>query len=81
VLQPLDRREGLDALRERLEPIDALLQESQVGGGKAGLSRFAKASLKTRLYDVRACDARDCDYQKGAHAAINHDSLPCISRR
>ena len=36
VLQALDRRDGFDALRQRLEPIDALLQRGQVGVGASG---------------------------------------------
>jgi hypothetical protein len=33
VLQALDRRDRFDALRERLEPLDALLQRGEVGVG------------------------------------------------
>jgi hypothetical protein len=31
MLEPLDRRDRLDALGQRLEPIDALLQAREVG--------------------------------------------------
>ena len=36
MLEALDRRDGFDALRQRLEPIDALLQRGQVGIGASG---------------------------------------------
>jgi hypothetical protein len=70
VLQTLDRRDGFDPLSERLEPIDALLQQPRVRIGTL------QAGLETRLYDG---DARECDDQqreRARAAAINHGSAP-----
>src|SRR5262245_24525413 len=66
VLQSLDRGDRLDTLRERLEPIDALLETGEIG------VRSLKAGLETRLYDQRE---RDDQCRKRA-AAIEHGSAP-----
>ena len=57
VLQPLDRRDRFHALRQRLEPVHALLQRRQVGIGTA---------------DDRPCGAPDDDGQHRERAARDH---------
>src|SRR4030095_3399859 len=62
MLKPFDRRDGFDTLRQRLEPIDALLQRGEIG---VGVARARPERRRLRP----AHDARGCERHYGERAA------------
>ena len=81
VLEALDRRDGFDALRQRLEPIDALLQRGQVGIGASALALSAVEAMPTPATHTAASVSTESDFFIRRLYMENERNQPRSARR